>query len=79
MKRNQVKKQVYMRPQCKMFMMETEMFICVSVRPNSSDSNQQGYQDKGEHNVGTILFGDPSTMAPSKGSFWDEEEEEDLN
>ena len=78
MNRKQIKKQPYTAPQCKVILTEAESFICNSVRPNAGGSTvQPGYDDKGEHDVGTVLFGDPSTVAPAKeGGFWDEEDDE---
>ena len=78
MNRKQIKKQPYTAPQCKVILTEAESFICTSVRPNAGGSTvQPGYDDKGEHDAGTVLFGDPSTVAPAKeGGFWDEEDDE---
>lgn len=74
MSRKKNGRQPYVAPQCKAIQTENESFICaVSVRPNTSSSTMQpGYDDKGEHNVGTVFFGDPSSVAPAKqGGFWD--------
>ena len=79
MKQNQEKKhRAYISPQCEIVETSPEQFICVSVRTNvggsTSPSNTQ-WDDKGEHNVGTIVFGDESSVAPAKGGWFDEEEE----
>ena len=78
MKQKQLERWAYAKPECEMMLAETEQFICVSVRPNAGGSIvQPGYDDKGEHDAGTVYFGDPSSVAPAKqGGFWDEEEEE---
>lgn len=79
MKRKEFEKQPYATPWCKIIPTEVENFICNSVRPNSGGSTvQPGYDNKGEHNVGSVLFGDPSTIAPAKyGGLWDYDEEEE--
>ena len=79
MKKNQEKKhRAYISPQCEIVETAIEQFICVSVRTNvgasTAPSNTQ-WDDKGEHNVGTIVFGDESSVAPAKGGWFDEEEE----
>ena len=69
----------YVAPHCKVIPMEEDNFICNSVLPNGNASTvETSYDDKGEHDVGTALFGDKSTVAPAKqhNSLWDEEEEE---
>ena len=69
----------YVAPRCKVIPMEEDNFICNSVLPNGNASTvETSYDDKGEHDVGTALFGDQSTVAPAKqhNSLWDEEEEE---
>ena len=78
MNRKQLERWGYIRPECEIIETSTEQFICVSVRPNSGASTTQpNYDDKGEHDVGTVLFGDPSTVAPAKQGFlWDEDEED---
>ena len=80
MKRNQVKKQVYMTPQCTIIQTENESFICVSVRTHTTGSNTQGnFDNKGTYDMGTIYVGDPSTMAPSKGGWFEVNGEEEEN
>ena len=67
----------YLKPECHVAEAATERFICVSVRPNSGASTTQtNYDDKGEHDVGTIYLGDPSTIAPAKQGWFEEEEED---
>ena len=79
MKQNQVEKhRTYVSPQCETVQTAPEQFICVSVRTNvgasTAPSNTQ-WDDKGEHNVGTVFFGDPSTVAPGKDAWFDDEED----
>ena len=78
MNKKQLERWGYIRPECEIIETSTEQFICVSVRPNSGASTTQpNYDDKGEHDAGTVLFGDPSTVAPAKQGFlWDEDEED---
>ncbi len=75
--RNQVKEhQTYICPRCRIVSVESTQFICVSVRPNVSASgvtSNSGYDDKGIHDVGTIYFGDASTVAPAKVGWIEEE------
>lgn len=70
----------YLRPECEIIQAEAELFICVSVRPNAGASTTPSsteYDDKGTHDMGTVYFGDPSTVAPAKqGGLWEEEEED---
>ena len=67
----------YLKPECHVVEAATEQFVCVSVRPNSGASTTQtNYDDKGEHDVGTIYLGDPSTIAPAKQGWFEEEEED---
>ena len=79
MNRKKNERQPYVAPQCKVIQTENESFICVSATPNASSSTvQPGYDDKGEHGVGTVFFGDPSSIAPAKqGGFWDYDEEDE--
>ena len=79
MNRKQIKKQPYTAPQCKVILTEAESFICNSVRPNAGGSTvQPGYDDKGEHDAGSIYFGDKSTIAPAKqGQIWDNDDEDE--
>nr|WP_051524326.1 hypothetical protein [Segatella maculosa] len=51
--------------------------LCVAtVRPAGS-TTETNYDDKGEHDMGSVYFGDESTVAPAKknNSLWEEEEE----
>ena len=78
MNRKQIKKRPYAIPQCKVIPTEAESFICNSVRPNAGGSAvQPGYDDKGEHDVGSIHFGDKNNIAPAKKGVWEDDEEED--
>ena len=71
------RKESYVKPGCMAIQAQTEQFSCASVRPNSGASTTQtNYDDKGEHDVGTVLFGDPSTVAPAKQGWFEEEEED---
>ena len=79
MKQKQLERMGYVKPECKIIETSTEQFICVvSVRPNAGTSTTPSateYEDKGTHDMGTIYFGDPSTVAPAKqGELWDEED-----
>ena len=71
------KKHFYEPPKSEVIKLENERFICNSVRPNAGGSTvQPGYDDKGEHDAGSVLFGDPSTVAPAKqGPIWDNDDE----
>ena len=73
------KKHFYEPPKSEVIKLENERFICNSVRPNAGGSTvQPGYDDKGEHDAGSVLFGDPSTVAPAKqGPIWDNEDEDE--
>lgn len=73
------KKHFYEPPKSEVIKLENERFICNSVRPNAGGSTvQPGYDDKGEHDAGTVLFGDPSTVAPAKqGPIWDNDDEDE--
>ena len=81
MNQTQLERWGYIRPECEIIETNTEKFICVSVRPDASSSSapytgNPMYDEKGEYDVGTILIGDPSTVAPAKQSGWFEEEED---
>lgn len=70
------KKKDYERPECNIHEMETETFICASVTPDASVSQHQwGYDDKGVHEVGSILLGDETTVAPAKRNYFEEDED----
>lgn len=73
---NKTFKLVYIPPRCEVIKSESENFICgVSVRPNSNASVELGYGGETEHEGGTIGFGNSSTVAPAKGTQWDDEDE----
>ena len=76
MKREQQNKLPYMSPQCDMVKIENIDFLCVvSEGIEEGDSTTpSGYQKKGEHNVGSIAFGDD--QAPAKGGMLFEEDTE---
>ena len=80
MRRKQLERLGYLKPECKIIETSTEQFICVSVRPDAGASttpSSTAYEDKGTHDVGTVSFGDASTVAPAKQGFlWDEEEKD---
>ena len=73
------KKHFYEPPKSEVIKLENERFICNSVRPNAGGSTvQPGYDDKGEHDAGSIYFGDKSTIAPAKqGPIWDNDDEDE--
>jgi len=77
-KKTMNRKESYVKPECNVVQLTMEQLICVvSVRPDASFSSSSLYDDKGEHDVGTILIGDPSTVAPAKqGGLWEEDEKE---
>lgn len=57
-----------MSPQCDMVKIENIDFLCVSVGPETEDSTTpSGYQNKGEHTVGSITF--DGSPAPAKGDM----------
>lgn len=67
MNKKQFSRLSYTAPQCRIVQTESEGFICASINPGG---NTPGYDNRGEHNVGTIEFGDASTTAPAKvGEF----------
>ena len=75
MNRESFRKQAYIAPQCKVVQTDNGTFICASVHLNPGGSTQNGYDDKGEHDVGTVYFGDKTTVAPAKeGGLWDDED-----
>ena len=68
MKREQQNKLPYMSPQCDIVKIENIDFLCVSVGPETEDSTTpSGYQNKGEHTVGSITF--DGSPAPAKGDM----------
>ena len=70
------KKHFYEPPKSEVIELENERFICNSVRPNAGGSTvQPGYDDKGEHDAGTVIIGDESSMAPAKQSGWFDDED----
>ena len=80
MKQNQTEKhRTYVSPQCETVQTAPEQLICVSVRTNAGGSTapaaNTGWEDKGEHDMGTVFFGDPSSVAPAKEGWFDNEED----
>ncbi|EHO71891.1 hypothetical protein HMPREF9140_00832 [Prevotella micans F0438] len=76
MKRRDLKKRAYIVPWCRVIETECESFICISGSLDGIGSNvQNNYDDKGEHNMGSIYLGDPSSMAPAKQQIgnWEDE------
>ena len=66
MKREQQNKLPYTSPLCDTVKIENIDFLCVSAGLDEGDSTTpSGYQNKVEHNVGSITFGDG--QAPAKG------------
>ena len=75
MKREQQNKLPYTSPQCDTVKIENIDFLCVSTSPDKGDSTTpSGYQNKGEHSVGSITFGDD--QPPAKGGKLVEEDTE---
>ena len=78
MNREQKERLHYIAPRCTVVPVEGEGFICVSPRFDPVGSTTEtNYDDKGEHDMGNVYFGDESTVAPAKknNSLWEEEEE----
>ena len=78
MNREQKERLHYIAPRCTVVPVEEEGFICVSPRFDPAGSTTEtNYDDKGEHDMGSVYFGDESTVAPAKknNSLWEEEEE----
>ncbi len=77
MEKKVLEKDVYISPACTIIGMQQEQFFCTSVRPNAGGSTvNPGYDDKGEHDGGTIHFGDKNSIAPGKQGWFDEEDED---
>ncbi|MFC2490530.1 MAG: hypothetical protein ACFNVK_10695 [Prevotella sp.] len=75
MKREQQNKLPYTSPQCDTVKIENIDFLCVSTSPDKGDSTTpSGYQNKGEHSVGSITFG--NSPAPAKQGMLFEEDTE---
>ena len=77
MNREQKERLLYVTPRCTVVPVEEEGFICVSPRFDPAGSTTEtNYDDKGEHDMGSVYFGDESTVAPAKknNSLWEEEE-----
>lgn len=67
------KRNVYSTPTCKIIQMEASCFICNSITPHGSASTTVSWGTEEEHEGGTISFGDETTIAPSKKTFFGEE------
>ena len=73
--------QLGFRTDPKVLQVDTVQLICASVIPNAITSTSPSpwnpeYDDKGTHEVGTVTFGDASTVAPAKSNLnWDNEED----
>jgi len=75
MKREQQNKLPYTSPLCNVVKMEHIDFLCVSVRTDvRNNTSPSGYENRGEHNVGTIRIG--HRPAPAKGSSFLEDDVE---
>ena len=75
MNREQKERLLYVTPRCTVVPVEEEGFICVSPRFDPAGSTTEtNYDDKGEHDMGSVYFGDESTVAPAKdwGDVWEE-------
>ena len=77
MNKKQVKRLYYMPPQCEVIKTENESFICNSVRPHGGSNSGTTPWDEKEHDGGTVVIGEGGTIAPAKGGWFAEEEEED--
>lgn len=74
MKKKQLERMGYVKPECEMIQAEAEQFICTSVRLNSgASSTESGWSTETEHEGGSIYFGDESSAAPAKGAWLYEE------
>ncbi len=75
MKREQQNKLPYMSPQCDIVKIENIDFLCVSVRTDvRNNTSPSGYENRGEHNVGTIRVGRKN--APARGMMFFEDDVE---
>ena len=75
MNKEQKERLLYVTPRCTVVPVEEEGFICVSPRFDPAGSTTEtNYDDKGEHDMGSVYFGDESTVAPAKnwGDVWEE-------
>lgn len=76
MKQKKECKKLYVAPEYNTIQVEAMQFICASVTPNASASQHQwGYDDKGVHEVGSIILGDETTVAPAKKNYFEEDED----
>ncbi|EGV29472.1 hypothetical protein HMPREF9431_02224 [Segatella oulorum F0390] len=57
-------KRVYITPESKVYVMQTEQLICGSVTPHPKGSTTTQWDNDEESEGGTILVGDESTIAP---------------
>ena len=66
----------YVSPMCDVTEVMNEGVICVSVGLDAAGSSTQtNWDNKGEHDVGTVMIGDGSSVAPAKKNGWFEEED----
>jgi hypothetical protein len=77
MNTNNVIKRLYVSPWCETVEMELIGLLCSTVFPDGNYSTQPSdwsYDNKGEHDVGGVVVGDDSSIAPAKyNEFWGEE------
>ena len=65
----------YVSPMCCVTELMNEGVICVSVGPDAGGSTMPNWDNKGEHDAGTVIIGDESSMAPAKQSGWFDDED----
>ena len=76
MKQKKECKKLYVAPECNTIQVEAMQFICASVTPDAIASQHQcNYDDKGVHEVGSIILGDETTVAPAKENYFEEDED----
>lgn len=82
---NKKRHKAYVSPKCLLFHAEVSQVICASVTPDAANSSSpssswtptgvQDYENKGSHNMGSVMFGNESTVAPAKPAFsWEDGE-----
>ena len=57
-------KRVYITPESKVYAMQTEQFICGSIKPHATGSTTTQWDNDEESEGGTILIGDEGDVAP---------------
>uniref|UniRef100_A0AB33JNI0 Uncharacterized protein n=1 Tax=Prevotella sp. GTC17262 TaxID=3236797 RepID=A0AB33JNI0_9BACT len=79
MNKNQVKKKMYVRPECVAITVEPIKLICASVTADSMTSTEESMSPwiPREIDGGTVGIGYGSTIAPAKKHTWFDDEVED--